>query len=73
MEDLNFTYQIYKNGDVLIRHNGLTATTLRGKQAMKFKSQIETLDFAELQQIMARLTGNYKRGNERLSKKSNKK
>ena len=47
---------------VEIRHHGRYATTLRGPAALKFLSDVERGD---PQQVMARVTGNYKRGNER--------
>lgn len=57
-----FAYAVRKNGDVVITHHGRQATVLRGRQAEKFLSRLETRDDQEL---MARMTGNYKRGNER--------
>jgi hypothetical protein len=59
-----FTYLVRKNGDVVIRHHGQVATTLRGRRAAAFVSDVGTEDDQEL---MARVTGNYKRGNERIS------
>jgi len=67
-EDLGFTFLETKNGEILIRHFGRTATTLRGHRARTFKEDIETLAFGEQQQLMARITGNYRRGNERQAK-----
>jgi len=49
-------------------YHGKRATTLRGHQARAFLEDIECLTFGEQQQAMARLTGNYKRGNERVAK-----
>ncbi|MCB0114105.1 MAG: hypothetical protein KDD84_08435 [Caldilineaceae bacterium] len=66
--DLGFSYRTRKNGDVEIRHNGRLATTLRGDKARDFVDEVEESDFAEGQEIMARLTGNYKRGNERTAR-----
>ena len=51
-----------KNGDVVITHHGRIAATLRGRKAKEF---IEDADEAQDQELMARLTGNYRRGNER--------
>ena len=59
-----FTYTRRKNGEIAISHRGRLATTLRGKRAEKFEGQIAEGD---PQQVMARATGNYKRGNERSS------
>lgn len=52
-------------GEVLITHRGRPATTLRGVAAERFLTDIENED---LQELMARVTGNYKRGNERTAR-----
>ena len=66
-EDLGFGFRRRKNGDVELLHHGQLATTLRGTDAEEFLFEAEECSFEELQQLMARLTGNYKRGNERLA------
>lgn len=63
-EDLGFTYCVRKNGEVEIRHRERLAATLSGKAAADFLAKAEQ-GFAAEQQAMARITGNYKRGNER--------
>ena len=68
-EDLGFTFIETKNGEIIINHFGKKAITLRSNRAMKFKQDIDISTFNDQQQLMARLTGNYKRGNERLAKK----
>lgn len=65
-EPAGFTYRIVGDA-VLIRHRGCPATTLRGTSARRFLADVD-LEDADLQGLMARLTGNYKRGNERTSK-----
>lgn len=57
-----FEYQTRKSGDVVIRRGGRVVTTLRGKAAARFLQDVQRRD---PQQLMARLTGNYRRGNER--------
>ena len=42
-----------------------TVTTLAGDGAQRFLARAEGADAAGLQQLMARATGNFKRGNER--------
>jgi hypothetical protein len=64
MSDLGFSYQS-QGSDVLILRNGTRVTLLRGVQADKFRLSVERLDESGAQQLMARVTGNYKRGNER--------
>lgn len=60
----SFAYRVVGD-DVLISHYGRPATTLRGATAKRFLADVET---ADPQELMARLTGNYKRGNERTAK-----
>jgi len=64
-EDLGFTWQRMKNGEVRVLHRGRLASTLRGRDAIDFLAEAEGADAATLQQSLARVTGNYKRGNER--------
>ncbi len=66
--DLGFVFYPMKNGDLEIRHGGKFATKFSGSKAMRISEQIERGSFSEQQQLMARLTGNYKHGNERLAK-----
>ena len=56
-----FAFAERKNGEVAITHNGRPAAILRGAAAARFLSDIEARD---PQEVMARVTGNYKRGNE---------
>ena len=67
-EDLGFTFLETKKGEILIKHFGRTVTTLRGNRARTFREDIRVLPFDEQQQLMARLTGNYRRGNEKQAK-----
>ena len=57
-----FEYTLRKNGEVAITHHGRPATVLRGRRAERF---LAGLDGLHDQEVMARFTGNYKRGNER--------
>ena len=63
--DLGFTYLAVKNGTVFIRRHGQVASELRGAKAEAFLKKIGAASSSQAQQIMARVTGNYKRGNER--------
>lgn len=54
-----------RGDDVVIRHRGVTATVLRGAKASEFLAQVERGD---AQLLMARLTGNYRRGTERTAR-----
>lgn len=57
-----FTYVERSNGEVVISHHGKTATTLRGRRVVRF---LEAITEGDPQAVVARATGNYKRGNER--------
>jgi len=63
--DLGFTHRTRKNGDVEVLHNSRIAATLRGQEAQDFLAEVRSGELADGQQLMARLTGNYKHGNER--------
>lgn len=63
-----FNWTCRKNGDVVITHHGRTATVLRGRSAVDFLDDVDGIDESSAQELMARLTGNYRRGNERESR-----
>jgi hypothetical protein len=61
-----FDYTVRGDGSVHITHHGRPATTLRGARAAEFLSEADGgLDASGEQEVMARWTGNYRRGNER--------
>lgn len=62
-EGFDFTER--SDGSVVITHYGKTATVLRGRKAADF---IEDAKSGDDQELMARVTGNYKHGNERTAK-----
>jgi hypothetical protein len=66
--DLGFTYRRIKQDEVQLLHHGRLAATLRGERAQDFLAEVEECADSDAQQLMARLTGNYKRGNERTAK-----
>ncbi|MDZ5608524.1 hypothetical protein U2I54_15830 [Bacillus pseudomycoides] len=67
-----FSYRTNKNNIVFIEYYGKQIMILKGKAAEKFLSTIHQTDNEkERQLIMAKITGNFKRRNER--KKNNDK
>ena len=60
-----FDYRSTKDGQVFISHQGRDVTTLRAAAAGRFLDRVRAADEEEAQQVMARVTGNFKRGNER--------
>ncbi|NOX50903.1 MAG: hypothetical protein GXP16_10275 [Gammaproteobacteria bacterium] len=65
---LSFGYRLHKDGSVQILRHQRLAITLRGVAADKFVVKIEKLDAQQRQLLMARATGQFKFGNERLGK-----
>jgi hypothetical protein len=63
-----FTWEQRADGTVVISHHGRLATHLRDDAAREFVADVGGVDEAEAQEIMARVTGNYRRGNERIGK-----
>ncbi len=63
-----FTYRVNKDNKVFISYQGKQISVLKGKEATKFLAKIEGQDNRTTQLEMARVTGNFKRGNERHSK-----
>ena len=68
--DLGFSYRASERGEVRIRRGGRVVTTLRGAAAREFLAEAEAAGTtqAEVQALCARVTGNYRRGNERVAR-----
>lgn len=64
-----FEYAVRGNGEVVLTHHGRAAGTLRGEGAAEFLAAVEGAGERDAQEIMARYTGNYRRGNERLARR----
>ncbi|MFC4807839.1 hypothetical protein [Paenibacillus sp. GCM10023250] len=60
-----FTYRLTKDAKVLLYWKGRLVTTLAGKAGEKFMKAIDGKDHLDAQLIMAKATGNFKRGNEK--------
>ncbi|MBM6616366.1 hypothetical protein [Bacillus suaedaesalsae] len=71
LDEIPFTYQVNKNNTIFIDYYGKQVKVLKGKEAVQFLKKIQNAqDEKALQLIMAKITGNFKRGNERNSKKN---
>lgn len=68
LEAQAFDYDVMKDGRVFIYWERRHVTTLKGEKARKFLAQIEGANEHEAQLVMAKVTGNFKRGNEREGK-----
>ncbi len=60
-----FSYKLSKDNKVFIFWQGKQVMILRGKDSEKFLSRIDGAEHKDAQLIMAKVTGNFKRGNER--------
>lgn len=60
-----FAYRTTKEGRVLISWHGRQIMTLKGIEAAKLSRQLDVASDDEQQMLLARITGNFKHGNER--------
>jgi hypothetical protein len=63
-----FTYRFNKDGKVFIFWHNKQVKILKGREARTFMAKIAVLDHQGRQLFIAKLTGDFKRGNERESK-----
>ncbi|MBW8829530.1 MAG: hypothetical protein JF606_08890 [Burkholderiales bacterium] len=61
----DLTFFMKKGGCAVVHHLGTLAAALRGQTAAEFVDEVDGAGHDSQQQFMARLTGNYKHGNER--------
>ncbi len=69
LDDRPFAYAVTKDGRVRISHGSRVVTTVAGAEASKLVAALERADGAQAQQLLARVTGNFRRGNERLGRR----
>lgn len=60
-----FRFESFKDDRVTVYFENRAVTHLTGKQAVKFLQSADTANEDDQQLLMARVTGNFKRGNER--------
>ena len=65
MDGSTFAYRATAEGKVFISWKGKQVRTLKGPAAAGFLARAEGASSEECQLLMARITGNFKRGNER--------
>jgi hypothetical protein len=66
----DFSFRATKDGRVMISWRGRPVVTLKGARAASVIEASSHLDSDGLQLLLARVTGNFKRGNERHESKS---
>ena len=69
-----FTYQIMKSGKVAINYRGKQIKIVKDKEAERLIARIKAVEdnITEVQLLLAKVTGNFKRGNEKFSKNKRK-
>ncbi|MEC1374296.1 hypothetical protein [Heyndrickxia oleronia] len=66
LEDEVFTYRISKNNTIFIDWYGKQVKIIKGKAAEKLLTKItQAENEKEIQLLLAKVTGNFKRGNEK--------
>ena len=69
LDEEPFSYKITKHKEVFLYWYGRQVSILRGKESERFIAKIKNVDIKEAQLIIAKITGNFKRGNEKDNKK----
>ncbi|GMA22416.1 hypothetical protein GCM10025864_01750 [Luteimicrobium album] len=64
LDDDPFDYEVTKAGTVRIFRGGREVVTVAGRAAERLVERLGVADATD-QQLLARVTGNYRRGNER--------
>ncbi|WP_107841221.1 hypothetical protein [Metasolibacillus meyeri] len=69
-----FDYQITKKGTILIYYNGEQIKIVKDKEAERLIARIKEDEdnVSAIQLLLAKITGNFKRGNEKIGKNKRK-
>lgn len=71
LESEPFSYQITKDKKVRLFYKDKEVKIISNNTAMSFIEKIRDLPVSEQQLVMAKVTGNFKHGNEKMSKEYN--
>ena len=69
-----FAYQITKKGTVVIDYEGKQIKIVKDREAVRLIARIKEVedDQTAVQLLLAKITGNFKRGNEKIGKNKRK-
>jgi len=67
LEDEPFGHRVTKDGRVLVSFEGRQVTVVAGRRAQRLIAELQAAgaDVARMQMLLAKVTGNFKHGNER--------
>lgn len=65
LADDPFEYQVTKSGQVRVSRGGREVVVVGGRDADRLAARLASADEVQTQHLLARATGNYRRGNER--------
>jgi hypothetical protein len=60
-----FEYRLTKQGGVIVSRGGRAVMTVGGREAERLVAALQRADETQVQHLLARASGNYRRGNER--------
>jgi len=60
-----FAYRLTKDGRVFVTFHGRHVVTVAGTRAGRLAAALDAADDEQVQLLLAKATGNFKRGNER--------
>jgi len=60
-----FDYRVTKLGGVIVSRGGRAVMTVGGHDAARLVAALQRADDSQVQHLLARASGNYRRGNER--------
>ncbi len=60
-----FDYHVTKQGSVIVSRGGHPVMTVGGRDAARLVAGLQRADDSQVQHLLARASGNYRRGNER--------
>lgn len=70
LEEQPFSYKVHSDGKLFVYHEGKHVRTYPAPQASKMLKQLEKSSPEQQQLLLAKATGNFKRGNERKKSRS---
>jgi hypothetical protein len=67
LEDERFGHRLTKDGHILVSFDGRQVTAVGGRRAERLAAELQAAgaDVARMQMLLAKVTGNFKHGNER--------